>query len=286
MATTQELTKQMSNKATKSNKELSPEQKLNHTLKLMGPEIQRALPKHMNADRIARLALTAVRNTPKLLETDQKSFLAALMQASQLGLEPNTPLGQAYLIPYGKETQFQIGYQGLLTLAYRTEEYETIYAQEVYENDEFSQELGTNPNLVHVPANDPQGDPVGYYAVFILKNGGKMFQYWSRSKMEKHAKKFSKSYSRGPWQTNFDEMAKKTVLKALLKYAPKSIEFGQAVGADETIKTELSDEMTGVRDITDEVNENNKADQDNSKIDEPQKESIDFSEVDKALGKK
>lgn len=231
-------------------KTASPEQQLKHTLDLMMPEIQRALPKHMDADRIARIALTAVRNTPKLLETDSTSFLAALMQSSQLGLEPNTPLGQAYLIPYGKQTQFQIGYQGMLELAYRTHEYKVIYAKEVYANDEFSYELGLNPDLKHIPAQNPMGEPIGYYAVYNLINGGFMFEYWTKEKVELHASKFSKSRNNGPWKTNFDEMAKKTVLKSLLKYAPKSIEFSESISADETVKEEISNDMVHVRDVT------------------------------------
>ncbi|MGV3084582.1 recombinase RecT [Enterococcus dispar] len=257
-----------------SKKKLTPEQQLNHTLTLMGPEIQRALPKHMNADRIARIALTAVRNTPKLLQTDQKSFLAALMQASQLGLEPNTPLGQAYLIPYGNQTQFQLGYQGLLDLAYRTGEYQVIYAKEVYINDEFEYEYGLNPDLKHVPAMEPDGDPVGYYAVYRLKNGGYSFEYWPKQKVLLHAKKFSKSFSNGPWKTNFDEMAKKTVIKSLLKYAPKSIEFAEAVSNDETIKT-FDQESKEVIDVTDSYQENQNLLEESSK--EPQTDLFDSS---------
>lgn len=86
--------------------EQNPKTQLNHLLKKMAPEIQRALPKHMDSDRMARIAMTAVSNTPKLLECDQMSFIAALMQASQLGVEPNTGLGQAYLIPYGGKYNF------------------------------------------------------------------------------------------------------------------------------------------------------------------------------------
>lgn len=288
MATSKDLTAAVNKNsvAKKQPKQLTPEQQLNHTLKMMAPQIQRALPKHMNADRIARLALTAVRNTPKLLQTDQQSFLAALMQSSQLGLEPNTPLGQAYLIPYGNQTQFQIGYQGLLTLAYRTGEYKTIYAQEVYANDEFKQELGTNPNLVHIPAEDPEGEPIGYYAVFILKNGGSMFQYWSRSKVEKHAKKTSKSFNNGPWKTYFDEMAKKTVLKSLLKYAPKSIEFAEQVSADESIKNELDEDMVSVRDITNEVEEEKNEVIEHDSEPSQSSEQMDFADIDNRLGAK
>ncbi|HZK34144.1 MAG TPA: recombination protein RecT [Bacillota bacterium] len=220
-------------------------------IKRMDKEIQRALPRQISADRFSRIAMTAVRNNPKLQACDPMSFIAALMQSAQLGLEPNTPLGQAYLIPYGREAQFQLGYQGMLTLAYRTGEYQSIYAHGAYENDRFEYEYGLNENLVHVPATDPQGEPIYYYAVYKLQNGGHGFVVMSREQLEKHRDKYSQSArsKHSPWVTDFDSMAKKTVLKQLLKYAPKSVEFAQQVAADETIKTEIADDMTEIEGI-------------------------------------
>ncbi|OMC83336.1 recombinase RecT [Viridibacillus sp. FSL H8-0123] len=251
MATNNALKEQMKQAPSK---EVKPEQSLNTLLKRMGPEIQRALPKHMDADRIARIALTAVRNTPKLLDCDQMSFVAALMQSAQLGVEPNTGLGQAYLIPYGKQVQFQLGYKGLIDLAVRSGQYKAIYAHEVYEDDEFSFAYGLHKDLVHVPAPNPTGEPIGYYAVYHLQNGGYDFVYWTRERIDQHAHKFSMAVQKGwtsPWKTNFDAMAKKTVLKEVLKYAPKSIEMQKVVDADETVKTDVSDDMSNVIDVTD-----------------------------------
>ncbi|GAB0167488.1 recombinase RecT [Lysinibacillus sp. CTST325] len=263
MATTNELKVKSQNQV---QKQVSPEASLNTLLKKMGPEIKRALPKHMDADRIARIALTAVRTTPKLLECDQISFVAALMQSAQLGVEPNTGLGQAYLIPYGKQVQFQLGYKGLIDLAVRSGQYKAIYAHEVYQEDEFSYSYGLHKDLVHVPSQNPEGEPVGYYAVYHLKNGGYDFVYWTRERIEKHAHKFSQAVQKGwtsPWKTNYDAMAKKTVLKEVLKYAPKSIELQKVVEADETIKTEVSEDMSDVIDVTDYsvVEEENQQDQ-------------------------
>lgn len=252
MATTNELKAKAQNQV--AQKQVSPESSLNALLKKMGPEIQRALPKHMDADRIARIALTAVRTTPKLLECDQISFVAALMQSAQLGVEPNTGLGQAYLIPYGKQVQFQLGYKGLIDLAVRSGQYKAIYAHEVYAEDEFSFSYGLHKDLVHVPSSNPQGEPIGYYAVYHLKNGGYDFVYWTRERIDKHAQKFSQAVQKGwtsPWKTNYDAMAKKTVLKEVMKYAPKSIELQKVVEADETIKTEVAEDMSNVIDVTD-----------------------------------
>lgn len=255
MATNNDVKNQLANKQnTGVQKQVSPEQSLNAMLKRMGPQIQRALPKHMDADRIARIALTAVRTTPKLLECDQTSFLAALMQSAQLGVEPNTGLGQAYLIPYGKQVQFQLGYKGLIDLAVRSGQYKSIYAHEVYENDELTFEYGLYKDLKHKPASVPTGEPTGYYAVYHLQNGGYDFVYWSKERIDRHAQKFSQAVQKGwtsPWKTNFDAMAKKTVLKEVLKYAPKSIELQKTVEADSTIKNELAADMSDVIDVTD-----------------------------------
>lgn len=225
----------------------------------MEGEIKKALPSAITPERFTRMALSALSVNPKLAECSPKSFLGAMMSAAQLGLEPNTPLGQAYLIPFRNhgilECQFQLGYKGLIDLAYRSGEISIIQAHTVYENDEFEYELGLEPVLKHKPAVKDRGEPIAYYAMFKTKSGGYGFQVMSKDDVDKHARKYSKAYSSGPWQTNFDEMAKKTVLKAALKYAPLKSEFVRGVTADETIKTEISDDMLGVVPAVDFVDE-------------------------------
>jgi recombination protein RecT len=177
-----------------------------------------------------------------------------MMNAAQLGLEPNTPLGQAYLIPYKNkgtlEAQFQIGYKGLIDLAYRSGQVKTIYAEEVYENDEFEYELGLEPKLVHKPAIKDRGEVIYYYAVFKLVNGGEGFTVMSKEDITRHMNRFSKAANAGfsPWQTNFSEMAKKTVIKKVLKYAPLSTDIMRSIAQDETIKSDLSADMSLVND--------------------------------------
>lgn len=194
----------------------------------MTPQLEKALPKHVTPDRMARVALTAIRQNRKLQAADPMSLIASVMVAAQLGLEPNTPLGQCYIIPYGNQASFQIGYKGILDLAHRSGQYKRIDAFAVDEADEFTYEYGLNPSLTHVPARTPSGKAVYYYAVYELTNGGQGFRVWSREQIEAHAKKYSKAFSAGkkdsPWFTAFDSMAKKTVLIDLLRYAPKSIE--------------------------------------------------------------
>lgn len=212
-------------------------------IQAMEPQIRKALPSVITPERFTRMVLTALSSTPKLQTCTPQSFLGAMMQAAQLGVEPNTPLGQAYLIPYGNVCQFQLGYKGLIDLAYRSGEVSSIQAHEVHEGDEFSFEYGLEPKLKHIPAQKDRGNVIMYYAVLKLKNGGVGFEVMSREDVEKFAMKKSKAYRSGPWQTDFDEMAKKTVLKKVLKYAPLKTEFARAVATDETVKSTLSDSM-------------------------------------------
>ena len=138
--------------------------------------------------------------------------------AAQLGLEPNTPLGQAYLIPYknkgAMECQFQIGYKGLIDLAYRNPQMQIIQAQAVYEHDYFEYELGLNPKLVHRPAMEDRGDIRLFYGLFKLTNGGFGFEVMSKSYMDAYAREYSKSFdsSCSPWKSNYTDMARKTVI--------------------------------------------------------------------------
>lgn len=223
-------------------------------IKRMEGEIKKALPSVLTPERFTRITLSALSTNPALSQCTPNSFLGAMMTAAQLGLEPNTPLGQAYLIPYRNhgrlEAQFQLGYKGLIDLAYRSGEVSTIQAHAVYEKDEFDYELGLEPKLRHVPAKKDRGEPVCFYAVFRTKDGGYGFEVMSVEDVRAHAQKYSKAYKNGPWQTNFEEMAKKTVLKRVLKYAPLKTEFVRAVAADETIKTGLSQDMFDLPDET------------------------------------
>ena len=164
-------------------------------VKVMMPEIKKALPSVMSPERFTRIALSALNNTPQLQACTPMSFLAALLNSAQLGLEPNTPLGQAYLIPYknhGKlECQFQIGYKGLIDLAYRNGQMQTIQAQAVYENDEFFYEYGLDAKLRHRPAFSDRGDLIYFYGIFKTGNGGYGFSVMSKNDMDIYAKTYS-----------------------------------------------------------------------------------------------
>ncbi|MBD8916163.1 MAG: recombinase RecT [Pseudobutyrivibrio sp.] len=222
-------------------------------IKVLEPEIKRALPSVITPERFTRMALSAINNTPKLAECTQMLFLAALMNAAQLGLEPNTPLGQAYLIPYQNkgilECQFQLGYKGLINLAYRNEQLQTIQAQCVYSHDSFEYELGLNATLVHKPTLEDRGELIAVYALFKLCNGGYGFEVMSRHDIDVHAQKYSKTISSAysPWNTAYNDMAMKTVVKKLLRFAPLKSDFLRAVATDETVKTEIGVDMSEIR---------------------------------------
>lgn len=219
-------------------------------IKQMEGEIRKALPSVLTPERFTRITLSALSSNPRLQECTPQSFLGAMMTAAQLGVEPNTPLGQAYLIPFKNhgvmETQFQLGYKGMIDLAYRSGEISTIQAHVVYANDRFSYSFGLNPTLEHIPATADRGEPTHVYAVFRTKDGGFGYDVMSMDDVRQHARKYSKSYGNGPWQTNFEEMAKKTVLKRVLKYAPLKSDFVRQLSTDESIKTEVSEDMYSV----------------------------------------
>jgi recombination protein RecT len=215
---------------------VTPQKEMEGMLKRMMPEIERAVSGIVTPERFGRIALSVWNSNKQFWECSRVSFLSSLMKAAQAGLEPNTALGEAYIIPYGKEATFQLGYHGILTLCHRTKQFASIYAHEVYKNDKFEYEYGLEKKLVHVPADVPEGDPIYFYAVYKLKDGGFDFVVWSRDRVIKHAKQFSKTYTnpKGTWTTNFDAMAKKTVLIQVLKYAPKSVELAKALTQDES----------------------------------------------------
>ena len=234
------------------NVKLTSNMSISDIVKALGPELKKALPSGLTYERFVRISLSALNNTPELKNCTPMSFISALLNAAQLGLEPNSPLGQAYLIPYKQKNQlfcqFQIGYKGLIDLAYRSGQIQTIQAQVVYENDFFEYEYGLNPVLVHRPAFSDRGEPVYFYGLYKAINGGFGFSVMSKAEMDAFATAYSKgigsSYS--PWKTNYSDMARKTVIKQALKYAPIKTEVQKDLLTDETIKTKISAHMNEV----------------------------------------
>ena len=200
-----------------------------------------AVPKAMNAERLVRIVLTECRKVPELRQTTPESFLGAVLQCAQLGLEPGSALGHCYLLPYWdskegvKNCQLIIGYRGMIDLARRSGQIVSICAYTVHEKDHFEWRLGLDPNIEHVPSPEANRGPMTYvYAVAKLKGGGVQFEVMSRAEVEAIREKSKGSKSQySPWVTHFVEMAKKTVIRRLFKYLPVSIEAARAVEVDE-----------------------------------------------------
>ena len=243
------MTENMIQKAQQNSVAKKTNKTMQDYVKAMSGEIAKALHSVITPERFTRMVLSAISTNPKLAECSPQSFLGAMMTAAQLGVEPNTALGQAYIIPYfnGKqkcmEAQFQLGYKGLIDLAYRSGEVSIIQAQVVYEHDDFTYSFGLEPVLKHIPAASDRGEPTYVYAMFRTKDGGFGFDVMSMDAIHTFARQYSKSFSSGPWQTNFEEMAKKTVLKKVLKYAPLKSDFLRGMAQDGIIKTEVSEDM-------------------------------------------
>lgn len=201
-----------------------------------------ALPKTLTADRLMRIVVTECRKTPALLRCDQQSFFGAVLQCAALGLEPGNALGHCYLLPYGKTCQLIIGYRGMIDLARRSGQITSIYAYAVHQKDTFKYTLGLDPNIEHIPNPDADPGPVTFvYAVAKLVGGGVQFEVMSRAEIEKIRSR-SKAGKSGPWVTDWEAMAKKTVIRRLFKYLPVSVEAARAVSVDE--KADLGEVIT------------------------------------------
>lgn len=195
-------------------------------IKKMGPQIAASLPPHVDPDRWMRLAQTAVQNEPYLLECDRKSLYRSLLTAAGAGLELDKTLGTAYLVPFKGEVTLIPGYQGLLHLVRQSGELASIEAHPVYENDFFEFEYGSRKRLVHRPEFKDRGEIVAFYAHAMLKSGEEVFEVMPREdvdaiKASALAGKKNPQYS--PWSLHYPEMGRKTALRRLCKFLPKSV---------------------------------------------------------------
>ena len=195
--------------------------------------IASALPKHLSAERIARVALSELRTNPVLLGCEPASLVNAIVKASQLGLEVGGALGHAYLVPYKTEATLIVGYRGLIALARRSGEIQSLTARVVHERDTFELEYGLNEKLRHIPSTEADpGEMTHAYAVARLKDGGVQYEVMTMAEIESIRKR-SRAGQSGPWVSDYEEMARKTVVRRLAKYLPISIEMADALTADQ-----------------------------------------------------
>lgn len=215
-------------------------------------EIKRALPAHVTADRMARIVLTALRVNPKLMECTPESFFGCVLQASQLGLEPNTPLQHCYLIPRKKkfkdgdgrwrekmECTLLIGYQGEIDLSLRSGKVRNVFACVVREGDTFEYERGLSEKLRHVPSPDPDREdkPITHvYTIARTTDGQAIWDVLTIRQVEKRRAR-SMASEDGPWVTDFEAMVQKTGVRALWKWLPKSSEVARVAALEAAADT-------------------------------------------------
>jgi len=191
-------------------------------------EIAKVLPKHMTPDRMARVALTALRRVPKLRECTPESFFKCMMDLSSWGLEPDGR--RAHLIPYKTECTLILDYKGIVELAMRSGKIAKIHADIVCENDDFVFDRGEVVRH-QIDFRGPRGEVYAVYCLVTFKDGSEKAEVMSRDDVEA-VRKRSRAGSSGPWQTDWNEMAKKTVFRRCSKWLPLNAEQVDAMDRD------------------------------------------------------
>lgn len=207
-----------------------------------------------NGQQFVASLLSIVTNNNLLAKATNESIMTAAMKAAVLNLPIEPSLGYAYIVPYKNQAQFQVGYKGLIQLAQRSGQVTRLNAGEIYE----SQYKGFNPltedlevDMTAIPKEKEK--VVGYFAFMRLANGFEKTVFWTKERVQAHGKKYSQSFSSkySPWQSDFDAMARKTVLKHMLStYAPLSTELQDAIVADNADST-ISNKNE-IKDVTQE----------------------------------
>ena len=205
---------------------------------IQGIGLKQLIPAHMDQKRMFQVFVTAHRTVKDLALCTPESFVGSVLSAAQLGLEPNTPLGHCYLVPYRNrregttECQIILGYQGMMELARRSKLLKSIMAHAVFRGDEFHYELGLNPNIVHRPDENADHTPENIthvYAVAKLLDGGEQFVVLTRKEVDR----FQPNYNSNFWRDHYQAMAMKTAVRRLFTWLPKSIHMAQGAALDE-----------------------------------------------------
>lgn len=220
-------------------------QELLHSSNIFG-KLQSVLGSEKKAAAFASSVISVTNGNSYLRDATPMTVIGSAMVAATLDLPIVSTLGLAYIVPYKSkdangnyitQAQFQIGYKGLIELAERSGQFRTIIDEVVYEGQLISKNKFTGEYVFDEDAKISD-KVIGYMAHIELLNGFKKTSYWTVEEIESHAKQYSKSYNSGPWKTNRDAMAKKTVLKQLIaKYAPKSTTMQQAISYDQAVIT-------------------------------------------------
>lgn len=202
-----------------------------------------------NAGAFMASIIELYQSDSSLQRCDPNKVILEALKAATLKLPINKQLGFAYIIPYSNVPTFQMGYKGYIQLAQRSGQYRYINADLVYEGEQVAYNRITG--MMEISGTAKSETPIGYFAYFQLLNGFEKCVYWTREKVEAHAKRYSKSWSKqdSPWHTNFDAMALKTVIRNIIsKYGVMSVEFANAIandGTDERIEAEVTENANG-----------------------------------------
>lgn len=222
---------------------------LRDQIQSMEAQFALAMPKGLEAAQLVRDALTCLKQTPKLAECTPQSVLGSLMTCAQLGLRPGV-LGHAWVLPYwdsksrGHVAQLIVGYKGYVELAYRSGQIATIIGRTVYEGDTFDVEYGLDEKLIHRPAmKGERSKPIAHYAVMKKIDGGAAFWVMTEDEMQswkqKYAPKSKAGHIVGPWNSDYEAMARKTCLLRLAAWMPKSTELAYAIEVDNGVRTNV-----------------------------------------------
>lgn len=233
-------------------------QQMTHKQFLTAPKVQETFNKILDGrgEQFATSVLSIVQNNSILKKASNESIYGAAMKAAVLNLPIDQSLGYAYIVPFKGQAQFQMGYKGYIQLAQRSGLYKSITHGVVYK----AQLVSYNPLFeeLEIDFTQPKDEVAGYFASFKLLNGFEKVSYWTKEEVEAHGKRFSQSYAKGPWATDFDAMAQKTVLKSILsKYGPLSVDMQTAIASDNAdstinntpIKDVTEDETDGLADL-------------------------------------
>jgi recombination protein RecT len=205
----------------------------------MEPEFKAALPPHIPVEKFKRVALTAIQNTPALINADRRSLFGAFVRLAQDGLLPDGR--EAAIVMFGNKAQAMPMIAGILKKIRQSGEVAKISAQVVYSNDKFVVKYGFDEDVEHIPPalNEPRGEPIGAYATAVLKDGSQLLEVMSLEQIEQ-VRKVSRASGNGPWVSWFGEMARKTVMRRLSKRLPMSTDLEDEIfSRDETMRTNL-----------------------------------------------
>lgn len=267
-------------------------------------QLEKAISSSISVNALIRTVTTEVRKTPRLGQCTKESFFGALFDCALVGLMPG-PLGHVFLIPYGSECSFQLGYKGILELVRRSGQVDDIYAYPVFEGDEFSYSLGLHTDIKHIPASSEEMDVAKtakklggktmqrevtfVYAVAYIKGmKNPRIEVMSRDQVNEIMGRSKAAQGKSsPWSTDFSEMARKTVLKRLCKTLPLGVEISGAINKDERVshyvEVEGTVQIEDVKSIYDDGDDINDAPEEERKAVKKPVDKV-VEKVDKATG--